>query len=183
MSPETKKLLRNIHRWGGLVLTIFVIFYCFTGILLNHRKDFDYFIIKKRSESTVPVSDIKRLRKFIDFYKAQINRKDDPTVIKIKNGKIIEFLYGSHGKTTFIIDPLKGRMEKIEKIPAQPWAWLNRLHKAFKTADIWIFVTDAVSVILILVTITGLFIFRYRKLDYTLIVLGLVIFVLAAIMA
>ncbi len=44
MSSEMKKLFKNIHRWIGLLLVGFVVFYCFTGILLNHRKGFNYFI-------------------------------------------------------------------------------------------------------------------------------------------
>jgi hypothetical protein len=178
-----KKLFKNIHRWIGLLLVGFVVFYCFTGILLNHRKSFNYFAQKKRDEYKVSTNDIKPLREFIDFYKSQIRREDDPKVIKIRDGRVIEFLYGSHGKTTYVIDPLVGRMEKIERMSLQPWAWLNRLHRAFKTSDIWIFITDIVAILLTLVTLTGALILRYKRLDYILITTGCMIFILAIIVA
>ncbi|NOY64607.1 MAG: hypothetical protein GXO97_04315 [Nitrospirae bacterium] len=183
MSPELRRFLREIHRWGGLLLATFILFYCITGVLLNHRKRFGYFMERVKTEYRVPVTDTKRIREFIELYKAQIKRREDPTVIKIKNGRIIEFLYGSHGKTTYIIDPLKGRMEKIEKRPIEPWAWLKNLHKAFRTASIWIGITDAVSIAIVIVTISGLIIFRYRPIDYYLLFAGVLLFLIAAAIA
>jgi|Deesub1362A_J573_1020465.scaffolds.fasta_scaffold13447_1 hypothetical protein len=183
MRPEIRKFFRDIHRWGGLLLATFILFYCITGVLLNHRKKFGYFVRKIKTEYKVPVTDTKRMREFIDFYKVQIKKSEDPTVIKIKNGRIIEFLYGSHGKTTYIIDPIEGRMQKIIKKPIEPWAWLNNLHKAFKTANTWIGITDTVSIVLVFVTISGLVIFRYRRVDYYLLCAGLLLFVVAAAIA
>ncbi len=168
MKPSTLHLFRKLHRWTGLTLAALVIFYCLTGILLNHRKSFDYFIDKEITTSSVKKSDTAIMRQFIDFYKEQIGRSDDPTVIRIRGGQTIEFLYGSHGKTTFIIDPKKGEMKKIDKSPQQPWNRLNSIHKVFKTSTTWLVIADFTCIAILLLTLTGLIIFRYRPLDWIL---------------
>ncbi|WP_457573231.1 PepSY-associated TM helix domain-containing protein [Desulfolithobacter sp.] len=172
MDPKTRHLLRNLHRWFGLLLAGLVVFYCFTGLLLNHRKSFGYFIDKHRSITRVDQSDIRLMREFIEFYKNQIGRSDDPTVIRIRGGSTIEFLYGSHGRTTYIIDPARGTMEQIDKTPRQPWNYLNSLHKVFKTSTAWLVVADFACVTILLVTLTGLFMLRYRALDWVLVIGG-----------
>ncbi|NOY13255.1 MAG: hypothetical protein GXP51_06110 [Deltaproteobacteria bacterium] len=116
MQPSNLCLLRKLHRWFGLALAGLILFYCVTGLLLNHRKAFDYFIDKQQTVSRVEQSDTALMRQFIDFYKQQIGRADDPTVIRIRDAQTIEFLYGSHGKTTFIINqPGNGGDEKNRK--------------------------------------------------------------------
>lgn len=171
----TIRTWRNLHRWTGLILLGFVGFYCLTGLLLNHRQNFNYFQEKKKSVTSVPVSDPGLVGSFIDIYKKQINREDDPTVIRIRGRNTIEFLYGSHGKTTYIIDPEKGIMETVEKVYRQPWSWLNDLHKAFKTSFFWVGVTDAAAAGILFLGISGLLLFRFKPLDYWLLCGGIVI--------
>ncbi len=178
MKPSFLALFRKLHRWAGLVLATLVLFYCFTGILLNHRKSFDYFIEKEISVTSVERSDTTIMREFIDFYKKQIGRSDDPSVIRIRGDQTIEFLYGSHGKTTFIIDPKKGEMQKIEKSPQQPWNRLNSIHKVFKTSNTWLIIADFTCIAIALLTLSGLVIFRYRPLDWILLAAGVVLLVL-----
>ncbi len=172
MQTSTIHLLRKLHRWIGLTLVGLICFYCFTGLLLNHRKSFDYFNARNISFSTVQKSETTLMRDFINSYKAQIGRKDDPTVIRIRNGTTIEFLYGSHGKTTYIINPLEGKMKTIVKSPRQPWNQLNSLHKVFKTSTWWLILADFTCLAILFITLTGLLIFRYRPLDWMLIMLG-----------
>lgn len=175
MHPSTLRLLRKLHRWFGLFLAGLVIFYCITGLLLNHRKTFNYFTDKHRTVSRVEPSDSTLLREFINLYKNQIGRSDDPTVIRIRNGQTIEFLYGSHGRTTFIIDPEKGAMTTIEKRPRRPWNRLNSLHKVFKTNTLWLIIADFTCIAILLITLTGLVIFRYRPLDWLLLIGGVLL--------
>ncbi|HDH06356.1 MAG TPA: hypothetical protein ENH01_11750 [Nitrospirae bacterium] len=182
LDSKTTRIMRKIHRWGGLLLAAFIIFYCITGILLNHRKYFSYFISKKKTVYEVPVSDINIMKSFIDYYKKQTGRTDDPTVIRIRDNRTVEFLYGSHGRTTYIIHPEEGIMEKIEKSPQQPLYWLNNLHKAFQTGRSWVILTDIVSVIIIVAAITGLVILRYRMLDYIMVFGGVLILILGALL-
>ncbi|NOZ26030.1 MAG: hypothetical protein GXO94_08090 [Nitrospirae bacterium] len=183
LDSKTTRIMRKIHRWGGLLLAAFIIFYCITGILLNHRGFFDYFVFRKKTAYQVPASDIELMKSFVEFYKGQINRSDDPVVIRIREGRTIEFLYGSHGKTTYIINPEEGTMLKIEKEPRQPLYWLNNLHKAFKTSNFWVLLSDIASVVIVAVTVTGLVIMRYRMVDYIMLFGGILILAAGAILS
>jgi len=183
VNSDIIRIMRKIHRWGGLLLAAFIIFYCVTGILLNHRKYFDYFFTRNETVYEVPVSDIHSITAFVDYYKEQIGRSDDPAVIRIREGRTVEFLYGSHGKTTYVINPQEGLMKKIEKSPHQPLFWLNNLHKAFQTGTSWLLLTDTVSVIIIVATITGLIVLKYRLLDFIMVFGGVLIFMIGALLS
>ncbi|MDH5299420.1 MAG: PepSY-associated TM helix domain-containing protein [Desulfobulbaceae bacterium] len=177
MHPDTKRIFHKLHRWGGLILAALVFFYCVTGILLNHRAAFDHFIVKERTVAAVPASDTAVLEAFLAFYKRQIGREDDPTVIRINKERTIEFLYGAHGQTTYVIDPRAGTMEKVEKRPQQPFSFLNDLHKAAKTSDLWLLLADFTGAVVITITVTGLLVVRYRPLDYLLAAGGVLLLV------
>ncbi len=182
MNQETKRLLRTIHRWGGLLVAAFVIFYALTGILLNHRKTFHYFYRVKTEKTQMAPSDTEKIRAFIEHYKTLIKRQDDPTVIKIKGSDTVEFLYGSHGLVRYVIKPEKGQIVRKEKVFFEPLNRLNNiLHKAARTSDLWIIFSDVFSVLLIVSTITGLFILRYQKADIFLVILGVVLLTLFAV--
>ncbi len=163
---------RKVHRWVGLFLLGFVLFYSLTGLLLNHRKSFGYFQKRHKTVSKIEVQQEDVLNQTIETYKQQIGRDDDPTVIRLKKHGIIEFLYGSHGRVTYVIDSMNGEMTRIEKKEQQPWHWLNRLHKSYKVASAWIWLTDGIAVLLILLSLSGLFIFRYTWLDIMLMTCG-----------
>ena len=173
-----KQFWRKIHRWIGLLLVGFVVFYCITGLLLNHRQDFDYFQTRQKSVVPIEVGNQDMLQGVIDAYKLQINRSDNPKVIRIKKGGIIEFLYGSHGKTTYVVDPQAGTMTRIDKAETQPWYWLNRLHKAYKTSGFWQILTDGIGLLLLLLTCSGLVMFRYSHRDVLFLVGGVGMLVL-----
>ncbi len=175
--------IRKIHRISSLLLAAFVLFYTLTGLLLNHRSWFSYFIQQEKTISQVKTTDPSLLRAFIEDYKQQIGREDDPTVIRIRDAKTIEFLYGFHGDTTYIIHPEQGTMEQISKVSIQPWSWLNQLHKAFKTSNIWLFLADCAGIVILLMTISGLFMVRYRALEIYLVLGGVFILAIAASLA
>ncbi len=172
-SSQTKRFLHKTHRWCGLFLAFFILFYSITGILLNHRKSFDYFITKDISVQQISTIDLAPVQQFISHYKKQINRQDDPKIIRIREGKTIEFLYGSHGKTTYVIDPTTGTMQTVSKNPIQPFHWINTLHKAFNSSNLWVGIADLLSVMLCLATISILTVMKYRPRDYLLLAGGI----------
>ncbi|RMG66490.1 MAG: hypothetical protein D6710_12455 [Nitrospirae bacterium] len=173
ISPEIKSFFRTLHRIGGLLVAAYVLFYAITGIMLNHRKAFGYFYKLKVDKKYIKRSDKSKIREFIEHYKSVINRKDYPTVIKIKGTDEVEFLYGSHGLVRYIIRPQKGELIRKEKVFIEPLNRLNNLlHKASKTSALWVFFSDIFSLVLIFSTITGLLILRYRKVDVLLLVGG-----------
>ncbi|MCI5207509.1 MAG: hypothetical protein D3910_01655 [Candidatus Electrothrix sp. ATG2] len=163
---------RKVHRWVGLFLLGFIVLYCLTGLLLNHRKSFGYFQTRHKTVSAIEVQQQDVLSKVIDSYKQQIGRDDDPTVIRLKKKGVIEFLYGSHGRTTYIVDSMKGIMTRIDKKKQQPWHWLNSLHKSYKVAPAWIWLTDCIAFLIIVLALSGLVIFRYTWVDILLLAFG-----------
>ena len=170
-----RRIWRKVHSWAGLFLLGFVLFYSLTGLLLNHRMSFGYFQQRHEMVSEIEVIEAQRqdaLNRVIDMYKQQIGRDDDPTVIRLKKGGVIEFLYGSHGRTTYVVDSMKGIMTRIDKEDQQPWYWLNSLHKSYKVSSGWIWLTDCIAVLIIVLALSGLIIFRYTWSDVLLLVSG-----------
>ncbi len=173
MSPGTRNLLRKLHRWGGLLVATFTVFYCITGLALNHRRAFGYFFQRPEEEFSVPETETEPLRRLVEHYKALIGQKKDPTVIKIKDSRVVEFLYGSHGKVRYVIYPEEGRVRRVEKRPLEPWHFMNNvLHKAAGTSKVWVLYSDIFCLCLLGVTGLGLFIFQFRPLDFVLLFLG-----------
>jgi len=149
---------RGWHRWLGAVAILPLIFFCVTGSLLNHRNFFGYFETKTVEKGQTAVRDMGPLKDFISFYQDKIGEKENPAVIRIKSDGTVEFLYGAHGQTTYSIDPGNGALTKTVKTANDPWQSLNRLHKAFKTPAAWAWISDVISLALILSIVTGLFI-------------------------
>lgn len=182
-AAQTQQLLHKIHRWGGLFLAFFILFYCLTGILLNHRQTFDYFTDKEIHTQQISAADLTALTSFIDHYKKQINRPDNPTVIRIRDNSIIEFLYGSHGKTTYSIDAERGTMEVSTKHPRQPFAWLNQLHKTMGTGPFWLILTDLFSFFAVLTTLSVMIVMKYRPIDFAMMAAGIVLSLAGVLLA
>lgn len=165
--------LHTLHRVGGLVTATFILCYSLTGIVLNHRQAFGYFQDSQIAEFPAPKADITAINDFIALYRKQIGRKDAPEVIRIKNGTTIELLYGSHGQTTYTIDPKAGAMKMETKSPSQPLYFLNKLHKAAKTKAAWLWISDILALLLIVSTVSILRVMRYRTTDYCLLLAGI----------
>jgi hypothetical protein len=139
----------------GAVVALPLVFYAVTGIALNHRKGLGYFQERTARTRAVAPRDVTPLREFIAFYKDQLGRQDDPAVIRIKGERTVEFLYGSHGQTTYTIDPVAGQLTERTKRGRQPWTTLNALHRAFKTPTPWPWVSDTLTLALLGALLTG----------------------------
>jgi hypothetical protein len=176
-------LLHKLHRWGGLLTAAFILFYSLTGLILNHRQAFSYFQSSQISHQSVPKTELTAINDLIGRYREQIKRDDSPTVIRITNGKTIELLYGSHGQTTYTIDPNAGSMEVETKSPSQPLYFFNKLHKAAKTSTLWLALTDALSLAVIVATVSILAAMRYRPLDLFLLMTGLALCLAGGLLA
>lgn len=182
-SPSAHRSLHALHRLGGLFLTLFVLFYSFTGILLNHRQAFDYFIDSRSTMSMVEPADPSAVIAFIDHFKQQIQEKETPKIIRIRADNTVEFLYGSHGKITYIINPLTGSMETIHKQDQAPFHFLNKLHKAAGTSLLWAIISDLLSLLLVMITLASLVTMRYRPIDYLILTIGIVLCLAGGLLA
>jgi len=164
--------LRSLHRWGGMLTSAFLLFYSASGLILNHRQAFSYFQTSHTEQRAVPQSSLAPINQFIDQYRELTGQQEAPSVIRIKDGKTVELLYGSHGQTTYTIDPSAGAMQVERKGPSQPLFLFNKLHKAAKTGPLWLMVSDVLSLALILATLAILATMRYRALDLCLLAAG-----------
>jgi hypothetical protein len=180
--PSTA-ILHRLHRLGGLLAAACILFYSLTGIILNHRQAFAYFQSTQVTTAPVPTADLSTINEFISRYQQVIKRQDAPEVIRIKGGKTIELLYGSHGQTTYTIDPAAGLMTVETKTANEPLSLLNKLHKGAKVSALWLWLSDALAVVLILSTLAVLTTMRYRACDYWLLTVGLGVGLLGGFLA
>ena len=173
MSP----LIKKIHRIGGLTIAVFILYYCVTGVILNHRKSFDYFVTKEKTSQSIDTYDTRDLWTLINFYKKRIGREDDPKVIRINREGTIEFLYGSHGSTTYVISPHEGNVTKIVKNSIEPISQLNNFHKAYKTSVMWATLSDVFVIVVLVVITTGLLLFTFKLKDWMILIAGVLVLI------
>lgn len=177
------RIWRKIHRWTGLLMAGFVVFYCATGLIMNHRVHFDYFLLRDRSTVRVPISDVTHIRAAIEDYAQLTDEQTVPSVMKFKADGTMELLYGSHGAVTYVIDPSTGSMEKIVKRPNNPLHFLDKLHKAYRTHPLWLYVSDCAALLIIAVVFSGLFMFRYSRRDVLFLLMGITCFLVSLLFA
>lgn len=157
---KIRKLLRVIHRDIGYFVTGIVLIYAVSGIALNHRKDWNphHVIIQEEIE----ISDIKgssfdkkkviQILKSFDHepvYKKHYIANNGLLKVFVENGMVI------YNPLTGIAD-----MELLEKRPV--FYQINKLHIA-GTKRIWVWVADIMSVLLIFVAVSGLFLLKGKN--------------------
>jgi uncharacterized iron-regulated membrane protein len=175
------KQWRTIHRYSGLLIVAFLLIYTFSGILLNHRKFFNNFLLEKHTLLEKPLSDPQLLRSFIDQCKAQIGNDREPKIIIIRDLKNIDFRYDRHGNNGFILNPEAGTITAVTKRAREPWHAMKWLHVAYMTTPIWIVVSDIIALIILLTVLSGLYCIRYRRSDVIIALGGFFIFVTAVL--
>ncbi len=174
---------RRLHRGCGLIAFAFLLFYTFTGILLNHRKFFNNFLKEEQVKLAKPLTDSRLLSSFIKQCQAQIGDAREPSIIIIRDRKTIDFRYDRHGSEGFILNPAAGTITRISKEPREPWHALKWLHVAYLTSPIWVVVSDLIALIILLTALSGLYCFRYQRRDVLAAVGGLLLFMAAVLMA
>ena len=176
MKPQAT--MRKIHRWAGFFILGFTLFYAVTGLLLNHRREFGYFVEKERRTLAAPALDSSAVTRALAAYEAACEEKRKPTVVKVKNDGTVELLYGSHGVVTYVFRPGSGMMERIEKKEIQPFHRLNRLHKAARTSAAWIAAADLASILILVTALSALFLIRPRRSDWLMLAAGIFLLVI-----
>jgi hypothetical protein len=157
---KIRKLLRILHRDFGYFIVGMTIVYAVSGILLNHRHDFnpDYKIIVEdftfdKSEygkySALEVENILSGLPFDMTYKKHYTTEEGYIKVFIENGEVV-------------IDPEKGegRFQYLQRRPV--FFEINRLHRA-TIGSVWKWVSDIMAFILLLVAITGLFLLKGKR--------------------
>jgi uncharacterized protein len=155
-----RKWLRILHRDFGYFIVGITLIYAISGILLNHRNDFnpDFKIVTMDVQVDLPPGppfNERTLRPVIegidDFvvYKRGIITKNGNLKVFIHNGEVLIDLATGKGELQY----LKRRAIFFE---------MNMLHRV-ATHRSWKWFSDAMMVVLIFVTISGIFILKGKN--------------------
>ncbi|NPA24213.1 MAG: hypothetical protein GXO34_00100 [Deltaproteobacteria bacterium] len=173
------KQWRSLHRLSGFIVVGFLLFYTFSGILLNHRKYFNNFLVEKQ----VPVSgrrvDPGLLRTFVEQCQAACGETRRPVMIVIRDMKNIDFRYDRHGYDSYLINPAAGTVRRVSKTAREPWHLMKWLHVNYMTTPAWVVISDLIALLILVNGISGLFCLRWRRREWLWALAGLAVFVIA----
>lgn len=157
---KIRKLLRVLHRDIGYFITGIVLIYAISGIALNHRKDWNphHIIVQEeieienvhgRSFGKKKVLCILDNFEHVPVYKKHYIASNGLLKVFVENGMVI------YNPRTGIAE-----MELLEKRPV--FYQINKLHIA-GTKRIWVWISDIMSVLLIFVAVSGLFLVKGKN--------------------
>ncbi len=157
---KIRKLLRILHRDLGYFIVGMTIVYALSGILLNHRHDFnpDYkiytenFTFDPSTKDATMEDDLKSIVHELPHdlkYKKHYISSDGTVRVFIESGEVV-------------IDPVlgKGVVRYLERRPV--FFEMNKLHKA-SIGTTWKWVSDLMAFILLFVAVTGLFVLKGKR--------------------
>lgn len=177
------KAFRKIHRWSSLFILFFLIFYCVSGIFLNHKKTFKFLKTKIIYEKSVEKGSSRPVINLIEKYKKFVPEKEKPRAIVIDDKGRVIFLFGAMKKLGFnkayFINPKKGKLQKVEKLPVEPFYFMKNFHKSYRVKYIWTIISDILTVIILISCISGILIINFKKIDYYMVFGGMIFIVLS----
>jgi len=156
-----KKIIIEWHRDIGYFLSGLIIIYCISGIALNHINDFNPdFIIRRDTVKIEPnyitglKDEDKYTKKIVEIISSKVNEEkiklwDRPTSSQIK-------IYYDNASLHIYLNYSYGVYEKVSKRPIIYET--NLLHR--NSVRGWKWVSDIFGILLIILTLTGLFILK-----------------------
>jgi hypothetical protein len=156
--PGVRRWSRILHRDFGYFLTAFVISYCLSGLALNHKDEWNPdFVIKKREitldrvYADTEVDD--EMARSLSARVGEVEHRviDVPTAGQVK-------IYYDNAFLHLYLDERRGAYEKVTRRPV--FYEVNVLHR--NSLKAWRWFSDAFSVLLVLVNMTGLLILKGR---------------------
>jgi len=156
----SKKGLRRLniatHRDLGYFFSVLVIVYCLSGIALNHVDDWNPDFILTKQELTIPVNyQVTQIRdKELEAFSKMVGESrhklvDSPTKDQLK-------IYYKDASLHLNFSTRKGLYEHISKRPI--FYEVNAIHR--NSLKGWKWASDVFAVLLIVITLTGLFILK-----------------------
>jgi len=157
---KLRKLLRTLHRDLGYFIVGMTIVYALSGIILNHRHDFnpDYqiyvetFSFDKDYHDLTQEADIKEIISDLPYslkYKKHYMSNEGLVKVFIESGEMV-----------MNPDTGEGELRYLERRPI--FFEMNKLHKA-TLGSTWKWVSDTMAVILLFVAVSGLFILKGKR--------------------
>ena len=157
---KIRKVLRVLHRDIGYFITGMVLIYAISGIALNHRKDWNphHIIIREEIKTDRTGKKIFSKEDVVKILEAFDHLPVYKKHFIANNGLLKVFI--ENGMVTY--NPMTGfaEMEFLKKRPV--FYQINKLHIA-GTKRIWVWISDVMSVLLIFVTVSGLFLLKGKK--------------------
>ncbi|QFU22196.1 PepSY-associated TM helix domain-containing protein [Shewanella eurypsychrophilus] len=154
----TSKLLRKIHIYLSLICFSFLFFFCFTAITLNHPKLFATEMVSVQHliplTNTTPASIQTSLAlKGIELSKIQISQLIEMGELEIASpGKRSDLYYDESIKQIELLTTDYGFI-----------TMLNELHQNRHAPEIWLFISDAVACIIMLICVSGIWLSLKQK--------------------
>ena len=175
------KQWRAIHRISGFIVVGFLLFYTFTGILLNHRKYFNNFLLEKHTPLPGAKMDRQLLQTFVEQCKIATGDDRQPVMIIIRDMKNIDFRYDRHGYNSYLINPGAGTVTRVTKTGREPWHLMKWLHVNYMTTPFWVIFSDLIALLILVNGISGLLCRSWRRQDVFWAMGGLAILLLAVV--
>ncbi len=157
---KIRKLLRTLHRDIGYFITGIILIYAISGIALNHRNDWNphHIVVQESIEVSEQESEdftksnaeiILQKFEYMPRYKKHFKSKNGMLKVFVENGMVI-------------FDP-ETNIAEMELLIKRPMFYhINKLHMA-GTKYVWVWLSDIIAVLLIFVTISGLFLIKGKK--------------------
>ncbi|GAB4202197.1 MAG: PepSY-associated TM helix domain-containing protein [Bacteroidia bacterium] len=158
-NSKIRKIIIEWHRDIGYFISVLIIIYCISGIALNHIDDFNPDFIISRDTVSIPITftfedfnydKAKELSLYVHQNKIKV--WDKPTHDQLK-------IYYDNATFHIYIDRRVGVYEELTKRPLIYHA--NLFHR--NSIEGWKWISDIFSTLLIIVTITGMFMLKKKN--------------------
>jgi hypothetical protein len=156
----------KLHLWLGITTAIIVLVMSVTGIMLNHKREWG-FMIDPRPEAIAATTEALPLAQLIQLGIAAFDNPEyaDESAINrmdFRPGRgIIKVRFRDPETTEVILNVVSG--EVISMAPRQD-VWIEHLHSGELFGDDWIILSDIGAVGLIILTLTGVYIWIFPAL-------------------
>jgi len=160
MSPahrsSARRWNRALHRDVGYFLTAFVVSYCISGLALNHKDEWNPdFVIQKREVALDRAYREAEIDEHVARTLGEQVGEDAPRIIDVPTEGQVKVYFDN----AFLHLYLEERRGVYERVVRRPLFWdANVLHR--NSLKSWRWLSDAFSILLILVNLTGLFVLR-----------------------
>lgn len=165
MDPLTRTIARGMfytHLWLGVLITILVLSLSVTGILLNHKKTLGFQPSAENEApaplaSSLPLAELEARARAVDVELAEvpIDRMD----VRPVDG-VVKLRFDDAITTEVILALDDGR---VLSHSSRGDVFLERLHSGELFGDGWILLSDAAAAGLVLLTISGIWLWLFPR--------------------
>jgi len=156
---KLRRLNHVTHRDVGYFLSGLILVYCLSGLALNHVNDWnpDFVIVKKKITVDRVYTSGEITPEVVARFGAQVGEKD----YKIRDFPTAEQVKIYYDNASLLID-LKTREGEYERLARRPVFFeTNLIHR--NSIKGWKWAADLFSILLILLTFTGLFLLKGKN--------------------